>query len=102
MAALHQDWSSFSVMQTSPVRQWITFPPRTTIARQANCKAILPRGALYFHCFHQALYRAAGDISPLASQGMPNFTDTVTLTDSLIDTLDILAIDHITFGAIRG
>jgi len=79
----------------------ITFPTRTTIARQANCKAILPRGALYFHNFHQPFDRTTGDILALAPQGMPNLAGTVTLTACFKNTLDILAIDHIAFGAVR-
>jgi hypothetical protein len=61
-----------------------------------------PHNALYFQGFHQAFYGASSDIVAFSSQSMPNFADTITLSTCLIDTLDVLAINHITFCTIRG
>jgi hypothetical protein len=78
----------------------ITFLPRTTVARQANCTAILPRGALYSHGFHRAFYCAAGDVLSLAAKGMPDLARAIAAPAGIKDPLDMRLVRRITPGTI--
>jgi hypothetical protein len=66
--------------------------PRTTIDRQANCTAILPRGGLSFDNFHQAFDSASGDVLALTAQLVPNLSGTIAATTFIVNAPDFHAV----------
>ena len=60
---------------------------------------LAPHNALYCHCFHQSLHRAACDIRSFAAKLMPDLAGAIALAALFMDALDFRAVTGIAFGA---
>jgi hypothetical protein len=77
------------------------FLPRTTMARQAICKANLPRGAFKAQILHHPCDSASGHIETCPPHLVPNLANAIDAEVLLKDTLDLGLQFFVTLGAIR-